>query len=163
MQRSTVILSIVFALLLACGGLFLLGGTLSATLQVTTASAADYPKALQSIRGILTAGTAPQRFSEPLPADPADCQLEDVTITLANRGLLAAEWVSVSVEGAVGDIAVYSISGEGDTVPARSLGNINLKLISLKGSDGLRIYRIQYYVYGMKREITVIQNGEAQG
>lgn len=165
MPRSTVILAIVFALLLTGAGLFLLGGTLSARVESVTAAAADHPDAFEAIRDTLDAGTAPQVFSEGLPANAAACRLENVTLTLANRGLFDAEWVSVEVEGAAGDIAVYSVAGEGKTVPARTLGTINLKLIALPSSAGSRVYHVEYYVYGMKRSIAVAQtwgNADAQ-
>lgn len=160
MRRSTMILGGIFALLLICATVFLLGGTLSASLETVTAGAGDYPNAYAAIARIVNADAAPQRFDAPLPDDPAACRLEDVTITLQNRGLFDAEWVSVSVAGAEGDIAVYSISGEGGTVPARGSNTLNLKLISAAGGAGRRTYRIQYYVYGMKRQINLMQTGE---
>jgi len=158
MPKSTLVLGIVFALLVTLAGLFLLGGTLSAQVEAVTASASDYPAALESIRAIVEGGQAPQYFDEPLPADAAQCQLENVTITLSNRGLIDAEWLSVTVDGAPGDIAVYSISGESDTVAARTLGTLNLKLISLKSGAGSRVYHVEYYVYGMKRTLAVTQD-----
>lgn len=160
MPKSTLILGIVFVLLLTLAGLFLLGGTLSARIEVVSATASDHPRAFEGIRKIVEGGQAPQTFQEPLPVDPAECKLEDVTLFLANRGLLDAEWVSVTVEGAPGDIAVYSISGESETVDARTIGTINLKLISLQSAAGSRTYHVQYYVYGMKRTIAVAQGGE---
>ena len=159
MEKSTITLGAVLALLVTAAGLFLLGGTLSAKLDVMTATASDYPKAYASIARIVESDTAIQRFSEPLPADPAGCRLEDVTITLNNRGLFDAEWVSVSVDGAPGDIAVYSIAGEGGTIPARGTGTVNLKLVANAGSTGTRTYHLQYYVYGMKRTVSVTQDG----
>ena len=154
MRKSTMILGTVFLILAMAAALFLVGGTLSARVDVMTASGAEYPKAYASIQGVLRAG-APQLFSEGLPEDPAACRLEDVTITLSNRGLFPAEWISVSVDVAPGDIAVYSITGEGSTVYGRSAGTVNLKLVSLASQSGQRAYHIQYYVYGMKRQIDV--------
>ena len=154
MRKSTMILGTVFLILAMAAALFLVGGALSAKVDVMTASGAEYPKAFASIQGVLQTG-APQLFSNPLPEDPAACRLEDVTITLSNRGLFPAEWISVSVDGAPGDIAVYSITGEGSTVYGRSAGTVNLKLVSLAAQSGSRAYRIQYYVYGMKRHIDV--------
>lgn len=154
MRKSTMILGSVFLILAMLTALFLTGGTLSARLDVMTASAADYPKAYASIVGVLSTG-APQVFSNALPEDPAECRLEDVTITLSNRGLFPAEWISVNVEGGVGDVAVYSITGEGSTVAGRSTGTVNVKLVSLSTLPVERAYHIQYYVYGMKRSVTV--------
>lgn len=162
MRKSTIILISVFALLLLCAALFLLGGTLSAEVSAVTAPADKYPRAFASIQQILRSDAAPQRFSDALPADAAACRLEDVTLTLTNHGLMDAEWVSVSVEPAPGDIAVYSITGEGDTIPARGRGTVNLKLIASASETGARTYRIEYYVYGMKRVITEAQDGDGQ-
>lgn len=154
MRKSTMILGSVFLVMAMLTALFLTGGTLSARLDVMTANAAEYPKAYASILGVLSTG-APQLFANALPEDPADCRLEDVTITLSNRGLFPAEWISVDVEGGVGDVAVYSITGEGSTVPGRSTGAVNVKLVSLAALPVERAYHIQYYVYGMKRSVTV--------
>ena len=154
MRKSTMILGSLFLILAMAAVLFLVGGTLSARVDSMTANGAEYPKAYASIQGVLATG-APQRFAEALPEDPAACQLEDVTITLSNRGLFPAEWISVNVDGAPGDVAVYSITGEGSSVAGRSVGTVNLKLVSLEGRSGSRTYHIQYYVYGLKRHIDV--------
>lgn len=155
MRKSTMILGTVFLIMAMMAVLFLLGSNLSVKLSTMTANAADYPKAYASIENVMAAG-APQLFSEALPEDPADCRLEDVTITLANRGLFPAEWISVNVDGAPGDVAVYSITGEGSSIAGRSVGTVNLKLVSLERGSGARVYHIQYYVYGMKRELDVV-------
>lgn len=156
MHKSTMILGGVFLALLMLAALFLAGGTLSAQIDVMTANASQYPKAYASIKSVLHTG-APQLFGNSLPEDPADCRLEDVTITLANRGLIPAEWISVNVSGGAGDVAVYSITGEGSTVAGRSTGTVNVKLVSLSDSAPERNYHIQYYVFGMKRAIDVTQ------
>lgn len=158
MHKSTMILGTVFLLLLMLTVLFLAGGTLSAKVDVMTANASEYPRAYASIRKVLDAG-APQLFFNALPEDPSDCRLEDVTITLNNRGLIPAEWISVNVTGAPGDVAVYSITGEGSSVPGRSAGSVNVKLVSLANSQPHRKYNIQYYVFGMKRAIDVETGG----
>ena len=54
-----------------------------------------------------------------------------------------------------GDIAVYALTGEGSDIAARDSGTVNLKLITTAPADARRTIRVQYYVYGMKREITV--------
>ena len=154
MRKSTMILGAIFLILLMLTVIFLTGSTLEVKIDAMTANAAEYPKAYASIEGVLAAG-APQLFAQELPTDPADCRLEDVTITLSNRGFVPAEWISVNVDGAPGDVAVYSITGEGSTVAGRSVGTINIKLVSLAGSRGARNYHIQYYVYGLKRELDI--------
>lgn len=162
MAKSTIILGTVFGLLLAMAVLFLAGGTLSAELSVSTATGAEHPGAYASIADIVSGGVAFQYFGEALPTDPAACRMEDVNLKLQNHGLLDAEWASVTVEGGSGDIAVYSITGEGDTVPALGEKTLNLKLISTTNAARERVYHVQYYVYGMKREITVRQSGNTQ-
>ena len=154
MRKSTMILGTVFLILAMAAVLFLVGGTLSARVDTMAANGAEYPRAYASIQGVLASG-APQVFFQPLPEDPAQCRLEDVTITLSNRGLIPAEWISVDVAGAPGDVAVYSITGEGSSIAGRSAGTVNLKLVSLADYDPARTYRIQYYVFGMKRQIDV--------
>lgn len=157
MRRSTALLASILLILVALAALFLIGGTLSARVSAVTAGAEAHPQAFESIQRVLAAGAEPQRFAEGLSGEAADYRLEDVTIHLANRGLVAAEWLYVEAEGAPGDIAVYSVTGEGGGVAARSSGSVNLKLISRKGVSGERVYHIQYYVYGMKRTVDVRQ------
>ena len=162
MAKSTIILGTVFGLLLAMAVIFWAGSTLSAELAVSAATGAEHPGAWVSIAGIVSGGAAPQYFGEPLPADPAACRMEDVNLILRNHGLLDAEWLSVKVDGGPGDIAVYSITGEGGAVPALGQFDLNLKLVSSISATRQRVFRIQYYVYGMKREITVSQSGDGQ-
>ena len=155
MRRSTMLLGTILFLMAAMAVLFIAGGTLSARTSITAASAADYPESFESIRQVLESGAAPQRFTDAALPDAASCRLEDVTITLVNRGLFPAEWLFVQAEAAPGDIAVYSITGEGSSVPARGTAEINLKLISDARGPASRSYHIQYYTYGLKRTITV--------
>ena len=157
MKRSTVVLAVILLLLVTFAGLFLIGGTLSAQVTSVPAPASSHPEAFAAIRKVLSANAAPQRFVAEIPSDIDACRLEDVTITLSNRGLFPAEWLSVEAEGTQGDIAVYSLSGEGSTVGARSMATLNLKFISTANAQGPRTFHIQYYVYGMKRSITVHQ------
>ena len=105
---------------------------------------------------MLAADAAPQLFTADLPdgISPEGLTLEDVTLTLSNRGIFDAEWLSVEALPVPGDIAVYSLTGEGSTVRARSVGTVNLKLLS-RGTPAGRKYRIEYYVYGLKRSVTV--------
>lgn len=155
MKKSTAILGGVLLLMLTFAALFTIGGMLTGKVHTAEANAGDYPRPWAAIRALYAADEMPQRFGTALPEDASACRLEDVTITLYNRGFFDAEWVSVSVEGAAGDIAVYSITGEGGTVAARSYADLNLKLIARADERGIRRYRIQYYVYGMRQEITV--------
>lgn len=155
MRKSTIALSAVLALLTLLAALFLLGGTLKAEVTTAIDSAANQPRAYAAILDLMDRGDAPQVFSEPLPGDPSDCRLEDVNIALTNPGLIPAEWVSVAVTGAPGDVAVYAVTGEGETVPGRGALTVNLKLAARAGGSGERVYRVQYYVFGMKRSVTV--------
>jgi hypothetical protein len=105
---------------------------------------------------VLEGGTAPQVLDGgSLSEDPSPYTLMDVNVTLANRGLFPAEWLHISMEGAPGDIAVYAVTGEGSDVPARDSGSVNLKLVTTASPDAPRRIAIQYYVHGVKREITV--------
>lgn len=155
MRKSTLMLAVLFVLLLMCGILFLAGGTLSGSVSVAATSASEYPQAFESIGQVLASGGTAQRFSEAMPANAEDCRLEVVTLSLHNPGLVSAEWLSVSVEGAAGDVAVYSVDGEGDTVPGRGDGSLTLKIVARADGAGDRRYQVQYYVFGMKRSLTL--------
>ena len=76
-------------------------------------------------------------------------------MTLTNRGLFPAEWLHITMEGAPGDIAVYAVTGEGSDVAPRDSATVNLKLVTTAAPAAPRRIVIQYYVHGMKREITV--------
>ena len=156
MRKLTILLAIVLALLLGFAGWFYLGGTLRSEVAVQSARAADYPEAFGAIRSLVTGGTAPQVLGgSALSEDPSPYTLMDINVTLTNRGLFPAEWLHITVEGVPGDIAVYAITGEGSDVAPRDSATINLKLVTTAAADAPRRIVIQYYVHGMKREITV--------
>jgi len=155
MRKLTVLLAVVLALLLGFAGWFYLGGTLRGEVTVQAAPAANYPEAFGSVRALLESGAAPQVLDGgALSEDPAPYTLMDITVTLANRGLFPAEWLHITAQGAPGDIAVYSVTGEGSDVAPRDSGTVNLKLITTAPVDAPRSVTVQYYVHGMKREIT---------
>ena len=154
MRKLTIFLGTLLALMLGCVGVFWFGGSLSATARVLTAGAADYPKVYESIRGVLASGAAPQAFDATPLGDPAQYELVDITVDLKNRGFFPAEWLHVECQARPGDVAVYSLTGEGSDVPARGAGQVNLKLITT-GDAGGRAVTLEYYVYGMKRTVTV--------
>lgn len=153
MKPATVILSLILILMLAFCAFFYTGGTLKAQVSSISASAAEYPEAFESIRNIVASGSAPQTISGDALDDPALYSLVDVNITLTNRGVFDAEWLNVKVQGATGDVAVYSLSGDGTDVPARGTGQVNLKLVTRAPADSARTVTIQYYVYGISRTI----------
>ena len=156
MRKLTILLAIVLALLLGFAGWFYLGGTLRSEVAVQSARAADYPEAFGAIRSLVTGGAAPQVLGgSALSEDPSPYTLIDINVTLTNRGLFPAEWLHITVEGVPGDIAVYAITGEGSDVAPRDSATINLKLVTTAAADVPRRIVIQYYVHGMKREITV--------
>ena len=156
MRKLTAVLASLLVVLLGLAAWFYLGGTLRAGVYIQTARAADYPQAYSAIRELLDSGSAPQVLGdEPLPEDPSAYTLADITVTLANRGLFAAEWLHTSVEGVPGDIAVYALTGEGSDIGPRDSGQVNLKLVTTAAPDAVRNITIEYYVYGMKRAITV--------
>ena len=153
LKKLAILLAVILALMLGFAALFYFGANLKAEVSIATASAGDYPEAFASIRNLVEDGSAPQIFTGSALGDASLYQLVDVTITLENHGFFDAEWVDLRVEPAAGDVAVYSLSGEGGTVAARTVDQVNLKLITTARADALRAYRVQYYVYGMKREI----------
>ena len=155
MRKLTALLVVILVLLAGFAAWFYMGGTLRAQVSAQTARAADYPEAYGAIRSLLASHSAPQAFMDPsLPEDPSGFTLVDVNVTLTNRGLFPAEWLDIRAEAADGDIAVYALTGEGSDVPARDSATVNLKLITTAPTDARRSIRVQYYVHGMKREIT---------
>jgi len=156
MRKLTILLAIVLVLMLGFAGWFYLGGTLRGEVAAQSAPAADYPEAFGAIRSVLEGGAAPQVLGGGgLSEDPSPYTLVDINVTLTNRGLFPAEWLHISMAGAPGDIAVYAVTGEGSDVPPRDSATVNLKLVTTAAADAPRGIVIQYYVHGMKREITV--------
>lgn len=154
MKKIDAALLILLILLLAFAAFFFAGGTLQARAAKTVAPASEQPETFASIQRLLASGAAPQVFSDAIPQSAEDCSLVEATIALANPGLFDAEWLTISVEGASGDIAVYSLSGEATDIPARSTAQIQLKLLTAR-PDAPRTATIQYYVFGLSRSISV--------
>ncbi len=156
MRKLTILLAIVLALLLGFAGWFYLGGTLRSAVAAQSAPAVNYPEAFGAIRSLVAGGAAPQVLGGgALSEDPSPYTLMDINVTLTNRGLFPAEWLHITMEGAPGDIAVYAITGEGSDVAPRDSATVNLKLVTTAAVDAPRRIVIQYYVHGMKREITI--------
>lgn len=149
------ILCLILVLMLAFAAFFFAGGTLATSASSITAAAADYPEAFESIRGVISSDTAPQLLSNEALGDASGYTLVDVNITLSNRGVFDAEWLNIQVEGAPGDVAVYSLTGDGLDVPARSSAQVNLKLLTRAPANTARQITIQYYVYGISRSVHV--------
>ena len=155
MKKLNVFLLIVLLVLIALTVWILAGSHLSAEAHIITASAAEHPDAFASIQNVLASGSAPQQFTGDLPQSADGCTLVDVTVTMTNSGLLPAEWLDAAVIAQPGDIAVYSLTGEGTDIPGRSTGQINLKLITRAPAGATRKITIQYYVYGISRSVTL--------
>ena len=156
MRKLTALLASVLTLLMLFAAWFWIGGTLRASVYIQTARAADYPEAFAAVNRMIAAGTAPQIFdATPLSDDASPYTLADISVTLSNRGLFSAEWLDIHAEAAPGDIAVYALTGEGSDIAPRDSGQVNLKLITTARPDAVRNIVIQYYVHGMKREITI--------
>ena len=155
MKPLNVFLALLLVLALAFVAFFFVGGSLSPAVSRISAHASDHPEAFASIQNVIRSSAAPQVFTADIPADAANYTLLDVNITLTNRGIFDAEWLNITVNGANGDVAVYSLTGQGSDVPARSASAINLKLITRAAADAPRSVELQYYVFGMSRRITV--------
>ena len=155
MKKLNIFLFIVLLALIALAVWCLAGSHLSAQMQILTAAASEHPDAFASIQNGLASGSAPQQFTGTLPQSADGCTLVDVTITLTNSGLLPAEWLDAAVTAQPGDIAVYSLTGEGSDIPGRSAGQINLKLITAEPAATPHTITLRYYVFGMPRTLTV--------
>lgn len=155
MRKLTAILVLLLVIMLGFAAWFYLGGTLRSEVVAQAAPATDYPEAFGAVRALIDAGAAPQILEGGgLSEDPTPYTLMDINVTLTNRGLFPAEWLHIRAEGAKGDIAVYAVTGEGSDIAPRDSGTINLKLVTTASPDAERRIVIQYYVHGMKREIT---------
>lgn len=159
MKAVSIILSLILFLMLAFGAFFFAGSTLQTQVSCIRAEASQYPDAFDSIRSIVSSGSAPRQFVADDLSDPTGYALLDVNITLTNRGIFDAEWLNIQVEPAEGDIAVYSLSGDSADVPARSAGQINLKLVTRAPQNSVRTVTIQYYVYGISRTVKITNVG----
>lgn len=154
MKKVNAFLAVVLFLMLAFVAYFMIGGTLRPQVSVASAPAMDHLDACASIQNIVNSGAAPQQF-QPLPSTPEGCTLVDATITLSNIGLFDAEWIDISVKPAEGDIAVYSLTGETSSLPSRTYGQVNLKLLTTAPAGTTRTVTLSYYVFGMMRQIEV--------
>lgn len=149
------ILALILIVIIAFGAFFYAGGTLQAQVNCISANAGDHPDAFASIENVLASDSAPQLFSTDPLGDPANYSLLDINISLSNRGIFDAEWLNIQMAGVTGDVAVYSLTGDGSDIAARSSAQVNLKLVTRAPVDNPRSVSIQYYVYGISRTITV--------
>lgn len=147
-KRNLVLLS-VLVLLILFGIYFSMGARLKIHTIVTPAAASELPDVFLSVKNIIRSGSAPLTFSS-VPDSADGLMLTDISINLENTGMFDAEWISVSMDPAQNDIAVYSMTGEGLTVPAHGNNTLNLKLISHYAENTTRRLTIEYYVYGME-------------
>ena len=155
MKKLNVFLLVVLLVLIALAVWFFAGSYLSAEAHIITAAASEHPDAFASIQNVLASGSAPQQFTGDVPQSADGCTLLDVTIALTNHGVLPAEWLDAAVTAQPGDIAVYSLTGEGSDIPGRSTGQINLKLITTEPAATPHTITLRYYVFGMPRTLTV--------
>ena len=155
MKKLNIVLMVVLILLVAFIVYFFAGSMLDAEVHMVTAPASDHPDAFASIQNAISANAAPQRFVNDVPATADGYTLIDMTLTLSNKGVFTAEWISVEVEGASGDVAVYSLSGEGTDIAGRSAGQLNLKLITAAPANTQRRITLTYYVFGLERRLTL--------
>ena len=87
--------------------------------------------------------------------ESANTDKKAITVTLKNPGFFPAEWLHIDCAAQPGDIAVYSLTGEGSDIPARGEGQVNLKLITTSRAVQGRTVTVEYYVHGMKRAIRI--------
>lgn len=155
MKPLNVFLALLLVLALVFLGFFYFGGQLQPSVSRISAQASEHLDAFASIRSVILSDAAPQVFSSERLDGPEGYQLIDVNLTLTNRGIFDAEWLNISVHGAAGDVAVYSLSGQGADVAARSASAVNFKLITRASADTPRSATVQYYVFGMSRSIEI--------
>lgn len=154
MKALTAVLCVLLALVIAFGAWFFIAGTLDAQATRVTARASEYPDAFSAIRETIASGGAQAVYA---PGDPlenaADYILADVNIQLTNRSLFNAEWLNIELIPVEGDVALYSLTGQGTDVPAKGMQSANLKLVTR--ADSPHTAEIQYYVFGISRKIRI--------
>lgn len=155
MKKINIFLIVVLTMMLAFVVYFFVGSMLDADVHMVSAAASDHPEAFASIQNTISSNTAPQRFTNDVPTTADGYTLIDVNITLSNKGVFPAEWISAEVEGVNGDVAVYSLSGVGSSISGRSSGQMNLKLITAASKNASRRIYLTYYVFGMERTLTL--------
>lgn len=155
MKPSTVILSLILIVIIAFCAFFYAGGTLQPELNCISANAGAHPEAFASIANVLSSDSAPQLFTTDPLGDAANYSLLDISVNLTNRGIFDAEWLNIQLQGVTGDVAVYSLTGDGTDIAARSSGQVNLKLVTRAPVDSPRSISIQYYVFGISRTVNV--------
>jgi len=155
MKKLNIFLLIVLLLLVGFVAYFFIGGTLAAQTSVITAPASDHREAFDSIRGVVASNAAPQQYAGSLSQSPEGYTLIDVSVTLTNNGMFPAEWLHITAAPLPGDVAVYSLTGEGSDIAARSASQINLKLITTEAADAARTVTITYYTFGIPRSIDI--------
>ena len=153
MRKINICLGVILAVLLVMLIVFLRGANLKASATMTTAEGWQYPELFDSIENVIASGSAPQQWKE-LPEDTHNLTLVEIRIDLKNGGMFPAEWLDIQIVPTQEDIAVYSVTGEGSTVPRHSSSEVSLRLIT-RDPYGKRTVKLNYYVYGMQRTITV--------
>lgn len=153
MRKLNLVLLVILLLLAVFTVYFRVGAKLRTHVEAVYEQGAEHPEAFDSIRSIMASGSAPQQF-QPLPEDTSSLTMVDLTLTLTNVGLYDAEWLDISVAPAESDIAVYALTGEGSAVRARSVAQVNLKLLT-RDPMAPRTLQLNYYVYGMPQTIEI--------
>ena len=153
MRKLNLVLLIVLLLMVVFTIYFRQGANLRARANVAYAPISEHPELTESIRHNAATDALPQQFAE-IPDDLSGCSIVNIDVVLTNVGLYDAEWLDIALEPQQGDIAVYAVTGEGGTVRARSSGQVALSLLTTFPA-GTRTIRLNYYVYGMQKTITV--------
>ncbi len=156
MKALSIVLSVIAAILIALIAVFFIGGVLGTEASVTVMEATEDPVSLRRRRAGNRRWHAPLVL-ETLSEEELDgCRLANVTVTFTNNGLFAAEWLTYTLQGGEGDVAVYAQSADSLDIPARSSAQLNLKLLMRGNADGAgRALEVEYYVLGMRRTATI--------
>lgn len=154
MKALSILLSIVVVLLVALIAFFFIGGTLGAQAHIVAVPAQEQPEAFAAAAEAVQTGHAPRAFAQMEGDDPAAYTLVDITASLKNNGLFAAEWATFTIEPGEGDVAVYSQSVESLDIAPRSGAETNFKVLA-RGNGAGRTLRVEYYVLGMRRTVSL--------
>lgn len=154
MKGLKIALAVLLAALVAFAVYFFVGGTLRTEVYTASTDAVEAADAFSEAVSALRSGAASEVFLDEIPDSAEGYRIVEVSITLQNRGLFAAEWLTVSVSPGPLDVAAYSMNLPASDLAPGAETTLNMRLLSRSG-ESARSVTIQYYVLGMKRTLTV--------
>lgn len=119
------------------------------SVQITPAAQAQ--DIFDSVLAQVSSGTFTGRtFAQPGMLNSMDCTFVTYTVRLANKGFFPAEWVSLNVQPAEGDVLQLD-NVQANVLSRGSRGDISATLLHMgDASQTQRNYIVECYVFGRK-------------